>query len=121
MDIRKDSIKLYRRGAKAVVLLTTEPENRQAYHSKWMDGSDEYQAKEFDRMVLGELETHSTACALDIADEGGATLDQIAAPMGLTRERVRQIESKSLLRLKALGVARPDMARTLAELMERNT
>jgi hypothetical protein len=31
-------------------------------------------------------------CALDIADRGGSTLEQVATAMNLTRERVRQIE-----------------------------
>lgn len=32
------------------------------------------------------------SCALDVADRGGATLDDVATTMNITRERVRQIE-----------------------------
>jgi hypothetical protein len=39
-------------------------------------------------------------CALDVADRGAPTLDQIGAIMNLTRERVRQLEVRGLLHLK---------------------
>jgi hypothetical protein len=42
-------------------------------------------------------------CALRVADEGGMTLDEIGLMMNLTRERVRQIETKALLRLRDLS------------------
>lgn len=38
--------------------------------------------------------THS--CSLDIADEGGHTLQSVADILRLTRERVRQLEKKAL-------------------------
>ncbi|HUJ61351.1 MAG TPA: sigma factor-like helix-turn-helix DNA-binding protein [Kofleriaceae bacterium] len=40
-------------------------------------------------------------CALDIADDGGLTLEQIGAITNLTRERVRQVEVRGLLALRA--------------------
>lgn len=44
-------------------------------------------------------------CALDVADEGGLTLDAVAAHLGgLSRERVRQIETQALTKLAARGV-----------------
>ena len=42
------------------------------------------------------------SCALDIADRGGTTLEDVGAIMNLTRERIRQVEVKALARLEAL-------------------
>ena len=41
-------------------------------------------------------------CALDVADRGGATLEEVGATMNLTRERIRQVEVKGLAKLQAL-------------------
>jgi hypothetical protein len=41
-------------------------------------------------------------CALDIADRGGTTLEDVGAIMNLTRERIRQVEVKALAKLDAL-------------------
>ncbi len=41
-------------------------------------------------------------CALDVADRGGTTLEEVGAIMNLTRERIRQVEVKGLARLAAL-------------------
>lgn len=41
-------------------------------------------------------------CALDIADRGGTTLEEVGAIMNLTRERIRQVEVKGLAKLEAL-------------------
>ncbi len=42
------------------------------------------------------------SCALDVADRGGTTLEDVGAIMNLTRERVRQVEVKALAKLEAL-------------------
>ena len=39
------------------------------------------------------------ACALEAAEQGGMTLEEIAARFALTRERVRQIELSALRKL----------------------
>ncbi len=39
-------------------------------------------------------------CALDIADRGGITLEEVGEIMNLTRERVRQVETAGLSRLQ---------------------
>jgi DNA-directed RNA polymerase sigma subunit (sigma70/sigma32) len=44
-----------------------------------------------------ELE-HS--CALDIADTGSKTLDEIGEITNLTRERIRQVEARGLVKLR---------------------
>lgn len=51
----------------------------------------------FPDLEPGDLET---SCALDIADAGGATLEDVGAMMNVTRERVRQLEVKALAKLE---------------------
>jgi hypothetical protein len=43
------------------------------------------------------------SCALDIADRGGTTLEDVGAIMNLTRERIRQLEVKALMQLEELS------------------
>lgn len=40
------------------------------------------------------------SCARDVADGGGATLEQVGAYLNITRERIRQIEAKALKKLR---------------------
>lgn len=42
----------------------------------------------------------SHTCALDVADRGGITLEEVGEIMNLTRERIRQVEVRGLLKLK---------------------
>ena len=44
----------------------------------------------------------TTSCALDVADEGGATLENVGTIMNVTRERVRQLELAALGRLASV-------------------
>lgn len=39
-------------------------------------------------------------CALDLADTGGVTLEQTGAAINVTRERIRQIEERSMKKLR---------------------
>ena len=39
-------------------------------------------------------------CALDVADRGGITLEEVGGIMNLTRERIRQVETRGLLKLR---------------------
>lgn len=41
------------------------------------------------------------SCALDVADRGGVSLETVAVTMNLTRERIRQIEIKSIAKARA--------------------
>jgi len=40
-------------------------------------------------------------CALDVADRSGITLEEVGEIMNLTRERIRQVEVRGLLKLKS--------------------
>jgi hypothetical protein len=42
-------------------------------------------------------------CALDVADRGGITLEEVGAIMNLTRERVRQLETRGLVKLRVIA------------------
>jgi hypothetical protein len=46
-----------------------------------------------------EVEELQETCALDVADRGGATLEEVAQLMKVSRERVRQIELSGLRKL----------------------
>jgi len=46
-------------------------------------------------------------CALDVADRGGITLEEVGTIMNLTRERIRQVETRGLLKLRAIAEQEP--------------
>lgn len=52
------------------------------------------------RTVDALLNTTAPSCALDVADQGGTTLELTGEALNLTRERVRQIETMAIDRLK---------------------
>lgn len=43
------------------------------------------------------------SCALDVAGRGGITLEEVGEIMNLTRERIRQVEVRGLLKLRMLA------------------
>jgi hypothetical protein len=49
-------------------------------------------------------------CALDVAEKGGITLEEVGEIMNLTRERIRQVETRGLMKLRE---ATDDEPRTL--------
>lgn len=42
-------------------------------------------------------------CSLDVADRDGLTLEEVGDILNLTRERIRQVEVRGLLKLKMVG------------------
>ena len=52
------------------------------------------------RHNIAEAGPTQATCSLDVADEGGITLEEIGVLMGVTRERVRQIEDKALRKIQ---------------------
>jgi len=46
-------------------------------------------------------------CALDVADRGGITLEEVGGIMNLTRERIRQVETRGLQKLRAIAEDEP--------------
>jgi len=54
-----------------------------------------------------ELWEIGDTCALDVADRGGITLEEVGAIMNLTRERVRQLETRGLTKLRVIADDEP--------------
>jgi len=55
-----------------------------------------------DSEVLTTIDDGRPTCSLDVADAGGATLEDVGLFLGITRERVRQLEAKLAERLRGL-------------------
>lgn len=43
------------------------------------------------------------SCALDVAQQGGITLEEVGEILNLTRERIRQVEVRGLMKLREAG------------------
>jgi hypothetical protein len=54
-------------------------------------------------------------CALDVAERGGVTLEEVGEIMNLTRERIRQLEMSGLLKLQEAEGEQGEALRTFAE------
>lgn len=61
-------------------------------------GSNEARPCLFERCRY-HLKSPTHSCTLDAADEGGMTLEDVGNILGLTRERIRQIEVLALRKL----------------------
>ena len=53
-------------------------------------------------------------CALDVAEKGGITLEEVGEIMNLTRERIRQVETRGLMKLREATEAEPARRRPQA-------
>ncbi len=49
-------------------------------------------------------------CALDVAEKGGITLEEVGEIMNLTRERIRQVETRGLMKLREATEAEPPIS-----------
>lgn len=54
----------------------------------------------FPELEVWELQQ---SCALDVAAQGGITLEEVGEILNLTRERIRQVEVRGLMKLKEAG------------------
>lgn len=50
-----------------------------------------------------ELWELADTCALDVADRGGITLEEVGTIMNLTRERVRQVETRGITQMRVIS------------------
>ena len=48
-------------------------------------------------------------CALDVAEKGGITLEEVGSIMNLTRERIRQVETRGLTKIKEATETEPKL------------
>lgn len=76
------------------LLLDVSPDTG-SYKVTWPDLTDGHYGDEY-----RELPAHT--CALHEASQGGMTLDEVGLMLNVTRERVRQIETKALHALREL-------------------
>lgn len=72
-------------------------------HNLYLDCNEETGSVKFNYPDLEAWEM-GESCSLDLADRGGMTREQVGDAIPCTRERVRQIEVRALVKLKMLGV-----------------
>ncbi|MCA9507360.1 MAG: DNA-binding protein [Myxococcales bacterium] len=68
-------------------------------HHLYLDVNEETGSVKFNFPDKEVWELEET-CALDVADRGGITLEEVGCIMNLTRERIRQLELSGLEKLK---------------------
>ncbi len=67
-----------------------------------------------------ELEELDDTCALDVADRAGITLEEVGVIMNLTRERVRQLETRGLTKLRVIADDEPREVAPYPRVQERD-
>ncbi|MCA9674868.1 MAG: hypothetical protein H6709_23035 [Kofleriaceae bacterium] len=68
-------------------------------HHLYLDVNPETGSIKINFPDLEPWDLHET-CALDVAERGGITLEEVGEIMNLTRERIRQVEVRGLIKLK---------------------
>lgn len=53
------------------------------------------------------------SCALDVAERGGLQLEAVGEMMRVVRERIRQVEARALLKLKAISPSPEEIGASL--------
>ena len=71
-------------------------------HHLYLDVSQRTGSIKLNFPDLEVWEMTTSSCALDVADEGGATLESVGSILNVTRERVRQLELAALARLASV-------------------
>ncbi len=71
-------------------------------HHLYLDVNPETGAIKLNHPHLEVWEMAET-CSLDLADRGAITLEEAGAQLGIVRERVRQIEERSILKLRRVA------------------
>lgn len=71
-------------------------------HHLYLDVREETGSIKFNFPDLAVEDMTRATCSLDLAEEGGLSLEAVGAAMNLTRERARQIEVRTLRRLHVL-------------------
>ena len=69
-------------------------------HHLYLDVNEETGAIKLNFPHL-EVWQMTETCSLDVADRGGITLEEVGAILNLPRERIRQVEVRGLVKLKA--------------------
>lgn len=64
-----------------------------------------------------EVDELEETCALRVAAEGGRALDGVAQAMAVTRERLRQLESRAIAQIKALDSLPSELVDDLDEVV----
>jgi hypothetical protein len=57
----------------------------------------------------------SETCALDVAERSGITLEEVGEIMNLTRERIRQVEGRGLLKIKMASPSPDELGALLVQ------
>lgn len=68
-------------------------------HHLYLDVNEETGAIKLNFPQL-EVDQMAESCSLDVADRGGIVLEQVASHLNLTRERIRQLELRALLKAR---------------------